>query len=118
MHVSAHDYDRPGKPDCAWDAEARAALVSALVSDALHIIDCLPVNGLPEEQERAVALLALVAGQDVEPGEKPGEWRIARAVARERVVSTEDPESRHVTSPARRIGTVTRRTWRSSRRPG
>lgn len=97
VHVSAHDYDRPGKPDCAWDdAEARAALVSALVSDALHIIDCLPVNGLPEEQERAVALLALVAGQDVEPGEKPGEWRIARAVARERVVSTEDPESRHV----------------------
>jgi IS5 family transposase len=96
VHVSAHDYDRGGKPDIAWDDKvARDALVSALVEDALAIIDCLPVTGLDDEQERAVALLALVAGQDVEPGEKPGEWRIARAVAKDRVVSTVDPESRH-----------------------
>jgi IS5 family transposase len=94
--VTAHDYDRGGKPDCAWDDEvARDALVSALVADAIAIIDCLPVTGLDEEAERAVALLALVAGQDVEPGEKPGTWRIARAVAKDRVVSTVDPESRH-----------------------
>ncbi|MDQ3405174.1 MAG: IS1182 family transposase [Actinomycetota bacterium] len=94
--VGAHDYDRGGKPDIAWDDEvARDALVSALVADAIAIIDCLPVSGLSEEQERAVALLALVAGQDVEPGERPGEWRIARAVAKDRVVSTVDPESRH-----------------------
>jgi IS5 family transposase len=96
VHVTAHDYDRGGKPDIAWDDEiARSALVSALVADALAIIDCLPVHGLTDEQERAVALLALVAGQDVEPGEKPGTWRIARAAARDRVVSTVDPESRH-----------------------
>lgn len=96
VHVTAHDYDRGGKPDIAWDDEvARDALVSALVTDALNIVDCLPVVGLDEEAERAVALLALVAGQDVEPGEKPGEWRIARAVAKDRVVSTVDPESRH-----------------------
>jgi IS5 family transposase len=94
--VTAHDYDRGGKPDIAWDDDvARDALVSALVEDALAIIDCLPVHGLDDAQERAVALLALVAGQDVEPGEKPGEWRIARAVAKDRVVSTVDPESRH-----------------------
>jgi IS5 family transposase len=94
--VSAHDYDRGGKPDCAWDDEvARDALVSALVTDAVALIDALPVTGLDEDQERAVALLALVAGQDVEPGERPGTWRIARAVARDRVVSTVDPESRH-----------------------
>ena len=96
VHVTAHDYDRGGKPDIAWDDDvARDALVSALVEDALAIIDCLPVTGLTDAQERAVALLALVAGQDVEPGEKPGEWRIARAVAKDRVVSTVDPESRH-----------------------
>jgi len=94
--VSAHDYDRGGKPDIAWDDQvARDALVSALVADALAIIDCLPVVGLDDEAERAVGLLALIAGQDVEPGERPGEWRIARAVARDRVVSTVDPESRH-----------------------
>lgn len=95
--VSAHDYDAGGKPDCAWDDEiARGALVTALVADALAIIDALPVTGLDDEAERAVALLALVAGQDVEPGERPGEWRIARAVAKDRMVSTVDPESRHV----------------------
>jgi Transposase DDE domain len=94
--VSAHDYDKGGKPDCAWDDDvARDALVTALVTDALAIIDALPVTGLDEEAERAVALLALVAGQDVEPGETPGQWRIARAVAKDRIVSTVDPESRH-----------------------
>lgn len=37
--VSAHDYDKAGKPDCAWDDDvARDALVSALVTDALAII--------------------------------------------------------------------------------
>lgn len=96
VHVSAHDYDRGGKPDCAWDDPvARNALVSALVGDAVHVIDCLPVTGLDDDQERAVALLALIAGQDVEPGEVPGTWRIARAVAKDRVVSVVDPESRH-----------------------
>jgi IS5 family transposase len=94
--VSAHDYDRGGKPDIAWDDDvARDALVSALVADALAIIDALPAVGLDDDAERAVALLALVAGQDVEPGETPGEWRIARAVATDRVVSTVDPDSRH-----------------------
>jgi IS5 family transposase len=96
VYVTAHDYDRGGKPDIAWDDEvARDALVSALVADAIAIIDRLPVVGLDEAQERAVALLALVAGQDVEPGEEPGTWRIARSVAKNRVVSTVDPEARH-----------------------
>lgn len=94
--VDAHDYDSAAKPDIAWDDElARDALVSALVTDAINIIDCLPVSGFDEDQERAVALLALIAGQDVEPGEEPGTWRIARAVAKDRVVSVVDDESRH-----------------------
>jgi IS5 family transposase len=96
VEVSAHDYDQGAKPECAWDDQvARDALVSALVADALAIIDALPVVGLDEAAERAVALLALVAGQDVEPGENPGTWRIARAVAHDRIVSVVDPESRH-----------------------
>jgi IS5 family transposase len=96
VEVSAHDYDSGGKPDCAWDDEvARDALVTGLVKDALAIIDAWPVTGLDDDQERAVALLALVAGQDVEPGETPGSWRIARAVAKDRIVSTVDPQSRH-----------------------
>lgn len=43
----------------------------------------------------AVALLALVAGQDVEPGDGPGRWRIARRTAEDRIISTVDPEARH-----------------------
>ena len=46
-----------------------------------------------------MALLALVAGQDVEPAEgsdgTDGRWRIARKVAPDRMISTVDPESRH-----------------------
>ena len=43
----------------------------------------------------AVGLLALVAGQDVEPGEQDGTWRIAKKVAKDRVISAVDPEARH-----------------------
>ena len=46
-----------------------------------------------------MALLALVAGQDVEPAAgsdgTDGRWRIARKVAPDRVISTVDPEARH-----------------------
>jgi len=51
--------------------------------------------GLDAEQAEAVALLALVAGQDVEPGDRPSSWRIARKVANDRVISTVDPQARH-----------------------
>jgi hypothetical protein len=55
-------------------------------------------------------MLALVAGQDVEPAEgsdgTDGRWRIARKVAPDRVISQVDPEARHTRkSPeARRDG--------------
>jgi hypothetical protein len=50
--------------------------------------------------------LALVAGQDVEPGESEGTWRIARGTAKDRVISVVDPQARHVhkTVHARRDG--------------
>ena len=47
----------------------------------------------------ALGLLALVAGQDVEPADgsdgTDGRWRIARKVAPDRVISTVDREARH-----------------------
>jgi len=95
--VSAHDYDASGKPVCAWDdPEAKAALVSGLVNDARAIIDALEGIDLDGAQADAVGLLALVAGQDVEPGDTDGTWRIAQRVAPDRVISTVDPESRHM----------------------
>jgi hypothetical protein len=107
VEVAAHDYDRPGKPVCAWDdLEAKQALVSGLVGDALAVLGAVAEVDMDDEQAEAVALLALVAGQDVEPGERPGSWRIARKVAKDRVISTVDPQARHArkTSAQRRDG--------------
>jgi len=97
---TAHDYRDPGKPRIAWnDEQARDALVSALVSDALALLDELPAQ--PEGPAAdAAGLLALVAGQDVEPAEgsdgTDGRWRIARRTAPGRMVSVTDPDARHV----------------------
>jgi Transposase DDE domain/Transposase domain (DUF772) len=107
VELAAHDYDRPGKPNCAWDdPQATQALVSGLVNDALAVLGAVAEVELGAEQGEAVALLALVAGQDVEPGQRPGSWRIARRVAVDRVISTVDPQARHVrkTSAQRRDG--------------
>lgn len=101
---TGHDYSQPGKPQIAWDDEAaRELLVSALVNDALALLDRigadLDTGSLTDAQVEAVALLALVAGQDVEPAEgsdgTDGRWRIARKVAPDRVISTVDTEARH-----------------------
>ena len=95
--VSAHDYDASGKPVCAWDdPEAKTALVTGLTNDARAIIAAVDGVELTVEQADAVGLLALVAGQDVEPGATDGTWRIARRVAADRVISTVDPEARHM----------------------
>jgi IS5 family transposase len=95
--VAAHHYDRAGKPVCAWDdPEAKTALVTALVNDALAIISALHGIDLDDGQADAVGLLALVAGQDVEPGEVEGSWRIAQGTVSDRVISTVDPDARHM----------------------
>src|SRR3990170_419272 len=93
----AHDYDAGAKPLIAWDdAVAKEQLVSALVNDALALIEATESSELTGSQQDAVGLLALVAGQDVEPADGEGTWRIARAVAPDRVISTVDPETRHM----------------------
>lgn len=78
VQVAAHDYDASGKPVCDWDdPDAKTALVSGLVNDAGAVIDVLDGLELTSDQADAVGLLALVAGQDVEPGDEEGQWRIA-----------------------------------------
>src|ERR687897_706525 len=95
---SGHDYATPGKPQIDWDdPQARDALVSALVNDANALVDAVRDTATDERAQGAVALLALVAGQDVEPAEgsdgTDGRFRIARKVAEDRVVSTVDPDT-------------------------
>jgi hypothetical protein len=89
------DYATPGKPPCDWDdPAAREALVDALVRDALAALDALDAALLPPGAVAAAELLALVAGQDTDEGED-GVFRIARRVAKDRVISTVDTEARH-----------------------
>jgi IS5 family transposase len=96
LALEAHDYDSAAKPAIAWDDPvAKQALVSGLVNDALAVLEALEGIKLGAEQADAVGILALVAGQDVEPGETEGTWRIATRVAPDRVISTVDPEARH-----------------------
>lgn len=93
--VRDDDYASAGKPPCDWDdPQAREALVDALVRDAagaLGVVDGVVLVGAARE---AAELLALVAGQDVEQGDD-GVFRIAHKVARDRVISTVDPDARH-----------------------
>ena len=97
VELVAHDYDAGGKPACAWDdPTARDELITALVRDARAVLDALDGVELDDDQQRLVGLLALVAGQDVEQGDQPGTWRIAERVAKDRVISTVDPETRHM----------------------
>jgi transposase len=98
---SAHDYTDPGKPKIAWnDQAARAVLVDALVTDALRLLEQLPEQEPGGKAADAAGLLALIAGQDVEPAQdsdgSDGRWRIARRTAPDRVVSTVDPDARHI----------------------
>ena len=95
--VLGRDYDGRAKPVCDWgDPDDRGWLIDELVSDAQRVLDALAGSELSDEQARAAALLAVVAGQDVEADPKvPGRWRIARRVAKGRVISTVDPEARH-----------------------
>jgi len=85
-----------GRPPCDWDDLAdRDRLVSELVDDANELVWAAEDLDLSDAQTDAVALLALVAGQDVEPGDGPGRWWIAQRTVGDRVISTVDPEARH-----------------------
>ena len=89
------DYATLGKPPCDWDdPKAREALVDALVRDAQAALTALEGHQLDGPLAPAAELLALVAGQDVEAGED-GVFRIARRVARDRLISTVDVAARH-----------------------
>ena len=80
---TGHDYRRPGKPAIDWDEPgAKDTLVSALVNDANALLEALA--GIDEDEAEepvaaALALLALVAGQDVEPAEgfRRHRWPVA-----------------------------------------
>jgi hypothetical protein len=89
------DYVAPGKPSCDWDdVQAREALVDTLARDAYAVLAALDGRTLTSEVAQAAKLVATVVGQDLEQRDD-GRFRIARRVAKDRVISTVDPEARH-----------------------
>jgi hypothetical protein len=89
------DYRRAGKPVCDYeDPAAREALVDALAKDAGALLGALDGRELPAAVAQAAVLLASVVGQDLDEGED-GVFRVARRVAKDRIISTVDPDARH-----------------------
>jgi len=89
------DYAAAGKPVCDYDdPAAREGLVNALACDAMALVGARYGRELCAEVDNAARLLAAVVGQDLD---HEGDWvfRIARRVAKDRVISTVDPDARH-----------------------
>jgi transposase len=92
--TSGDDYASSAKPMIDWDdKEAQAELIDSRAKDAYACLARLDDEELDDALKEALTLLATVVGQDLE--EVDGTLRIARRVAKDRVISTVDPEARH-----------------------
>jgi Transposase DDE domain/Transposase domain (DUF772) len=99
---SGDDYAAAGKPQIDWDdPAAREELIDSRARDGFAVLAVLDGRELAEPVTRAAALLATVLGQDLESDNAGGAgdagrvFRIARRVAKDRVISTVDPDARH-----------------------
>ncbi|CAN5750814.1 hypothetical protein BH24ACT15_BH24ACT15_35820 [soil metagenome] len=93
--TSGDDYATAAKPQIDWDdPESRDALIDSRARDALACLVVLEGRRLGSEVSEAGELLAKVVGQDLEETDD-GTLRIARRVAKDRTISTVDPEARH-----------------------
>ena len=92
---SGDDYASTAKPHIDWDdASAREALIDSRARDGYACLVVLDGRTLGDEVTQASQLLATVLGQDLETTDD-GTFRIARRVAKDRVISTVDPQARH-----------------------
>lgn len=92
---SGDDYATTAKPQIDWDdTEAREALIDSRAKDAFACLALLDGRQLGGGVAEAAELLATVVGQDLEETDD-GRFAVARRVAKDRVISTVDPEARH-----------------------
>jgi hypothetical protein len=92
---SGDAYTDTAKPVIDWsDRGEREALIDSRARDGHALLALLDGRDLPAVVVQAAQLLATVLGQDLDQG-GDGVFRIARRVARDRVISTVDPEARH-----------------------
>jgi hypothetical protein len=89
------DYVSTGKPGIDWDDPgAREELIDSRARDGYAVLAVLHGRKLDEPVTQARALLATVLGQDLDACDD-GVFRNARRVAKDRVISTVDPDARH-----------------------
>lgn len=99
--TSGDDYLSLGKPQIDWeDPAGREALIDSRARDGFACLAVLDGRELDPVVAEAGELLATVLGQDLEqagPADGAGApvFRIARRVAKDRVISTVDPQARH-----------------------
>jgi len=93
--LSGDDYASTAKPQIDWDdRQAREQLIDSRARDACACLVLLDGRELTEPVQQAAQLLASVVGQDLE--QTGGVlFRIARRVAKDRIISTVDPDARH-----------------------
>jgi hypothetical protein len=92
---SGDDYATSAKPMIDWDDEvARGALIDSRAKDGYACLLVLDGAEHGPVVTQAATLLATVLGQDIEEG-NDGVFAIVRGVAKDRVISTVDPEARH-----------------------
>ena len=114
---SGDDYAGNGKPQIDWDDRAaREELIDSRARDGFAVLVLLDGREFADAVGQAAALLATVLGQDLETG-SDGVFRIARRVAKDRVISTWIPIPGTGTRPPRVGSTATRATPRSTRTP-
>ncbi len=93
--TSGDDYASSAKPTIDWDdTDAQIELIDSRAKDAYACLVVLEATELTPEVNQAAHLLATVVGQDLEQDDD-GTFHIARRVAKDRVISTVDPEARH-----------------------
>jgi hypothetical protein len=93
--TSGDEYASAAKPQIDWDDKAaREVLVDTRAKDAYACLALLDGRELDPVVDQAAQLVATVVGQDLDVGDD-GIFRIARRVAKDRVISVVDPEARH-----------------------
>jgi len=89
------DYQSRTKPKINWEDPAeRNKLLNELCQDALQIVETADKLKLTPKEQELRDILATVAIQDIEQ-QKDGTVKMKQGVAKDRIISANDPEMRH-----------------------
>ncbi|MDD4335745.1 MAG: hypothetical protein PHY77_09095 [Desulfotomaculaceae bacterium] len=89
------DYQSRTKPKINWEDPAeRNKLLNELCQDALQIVEIVDKLKLTKQEQELRDILATVAIQDIEQ-QKDGTVKMKQGVAKDRIISANDPEMRH-----------------------